>query len=107
MTRSRLIPVVFGLAVLVSGCSDDGGYYEGGGGFGDDGGEPAEVPDDVVKRDPGTSDACDVDQDVIAYLSPDDSNSMSSPVQVREKAEKALKDGDYQSAPSRYGPGSS
>ena len=73
-------------ALLATGC-DDGGSYDAdahGGGSGLDEPQPP-PPDDMGNHDetnpePG---ACD-DQDAVQlYLSPDDSNSMSSPVQVR------------------------
>lgn len=70
-----------------TGGFDDGGAGTGSGGAGgDEGGE--EPPDDM---DPGTSTgdsstgepACNAADPVTLFLSPDDSNSMSSPVQAR------------------------
>ncbi|MEM7153757.1 MAG: VWA domain-containing protein [Myxococcota bacterium] len=58
---------------------------DGTGGADDDGGLPPEPDDDGI--DNGSEepeDLCDDASDVTLYLSPDDSNSMSSPVQVRE-----------------------
>ncbi|MCB9715656.1 MAG: VWA domain-containing protein [Myxococcales bacterium] len=77
---------------------DDPSGGEGGGGDegpagggdepagGDDGGgepPPAEPDDDGVDNGAGEAEVCDASQDVTLYLSPDDSNSMSSPVQAR------------------------
>lgn len=76
-----------------SGYGESGGYDSGAG----DGDEPV-VPDenaDETETDTGTETGeplCNVDDDVVLYLSPDDSNSMSSPVQVRERV---LKDSGY------------
>jgi Ca-activated chloride channel family protein len=100
------------LAIPFTGCGDDSasidyadsGLSEGGGtggdeGWGDgdgdsagdtgDGDEPAPVPDDAAEEtdtetDTGGEPMCNDVDDVVLYLSPDDSNSMSSPVQVRE-----------------------
>ncbi|WP_181234536.1 vWA domain-containing protein [Enhygromyxa salina] len=93
------------LTVSLAGCGDDGssfgdeGYYtsgdggESGGGQdgGAEGGDEPVIPDEEgpteeteTETDTGEPLCNDVD-DVILYLSPDDSNSMSSPVQVRER----------------------
>jgi Ca-activated chloride channel family protein len=73
-----------------SGGDGDGGESGGDSGNGDEGDEGV-VPDDEgaaedtdTETDTGEPLCNDVD-DVILYLSPDDSNSMSSPVQVRER----------------------
>ena len=63
------------------GDGDDGGTS----GAGDDAGEPAPDPEEPApQEEPPTE--CNTVDDVTLYLSPDDSNSMSSPVQVREAA---------------------
>ncbi|NVB37361.1 VWA domain-containing protein [Pseudenhygromyxa sp. WMMC2535] len=70
--------------------STDGGADEGyGDDTGDDYGEDssddqAEETDTDTETDTGDPE-CDEDSDVVLYLSPDDSNSMSSPVQLRER----------------------
>jgi len=63
------------------GAGDDGGGDEGGG---MDDAPPA--PDDQGVDNASDPQACDAQADVTLYLSPDDSNSMSSPVQAREAA---------------------
>ena len=96
-------------AVLAPGCfmasddfaaGDDGGGLggtDGGaadGGFGDDDDDDDNADDgDDAKPEPednpdtpDPSTECDTSEDVSLYLSPDDSNSMSSPVQAREAA---------------------
>ncbi|MEM6996716.1 MAG: VWA domain-containing protein, partial [Myxococcota bacterium] len=67
------------------GMGDDGDG-EGGGPSGDggDGGADAPVPDDVSPPDEEPPEECIADEDVTLFLSPDDSNSTSSPVQARE-----------------------
>jgi Ca-activated chloride channel family protein len=85
-----------GDAADYGGASDDGGndtgWGTGGDGDGDgdgdgeggddEGGDPDPDPEDKPEPDPEP--VCDLDNDVTVYLSPDDSNSMSSPVQARE-----------------------
>ncbi len=76
-----------------SGADDggfDGGDDDGGPAGGDEGGDDgsdadAPVPEDVKPGDEDP-DTCDTDEDVKLFLSPDDSNSMSSPVQARGAA---------------------
>jgi Ca-activated chloride channel family protein len=79
------------LALTLGGCfyADSGGYggegdYAGDGSV-DEGGEPVpppapERPEQAAEPSP----ECNATDDVTLYLSPDDSNSMSSPVQARE-----------------------
>ncbi len=79
----------------VMGCAIEstGGYYEDGGasagdsGYGGYGGQDGgqEPPSDDAPEDEQLDDPaeCDAETDVVLYLSPDDSNSMSSPVQAR------------------------
>ncbi|MCX4244282.1 vWA domain-containing protein [Paraliomyxa miuraensis] len=104
MTKSfRSIPTLLALAVSTGAClageSLDAGYTgdgyfpedEGeGDGAAEDGGDepgpdqpPAPIPDDQEVA-PDEPMACNTADDVTLYLSPDDSNSMSSPVQARE-----------------------
>lgn len=96
MTKSRSsIPTLLALAVGTSACFGPGddssydGYYED---YGDDGAAgdgameplpPAEPEDPEQEAAPEPSE-CNASDDVTLYLSPDDSNSMSSPVQARE-----------------------
>ncbi|MCA9700770.1 MAG: VWA domain-containing protein, partial [Myxococcales bacterium] len=110
MTRNHsvvLIPLL-ALALVPLGCSDDGGYYSDESTFGDEFGDDlgdggtsgnstgasddgsVETSDDQVAEESDTSTEtdtgaplCDDQSEVVLYLSPDDSNSMSSPVQVR------------------------
>ena len=76
------------LAALTGACGDDGadgGYYGTAGLSGGDYPPPQEQAD--PKQDPQTQDGeptCDEAKPVELFLSPDDSNSTSSPVQVRE-----------------------
>jgi Ca-activated chloride channel family protein len=65
------------------GDGDSGGDGDGDGEGGDDEGDPEGDPEDKPDPDDG-EDVCDEDMLVTLYLSPDDSNSMSSPVQARE-----------------------
>lgn len=74
-----------------SGGQDGGDGDPGGtsGANGDDGAGPDEPPpepddDGIDNADDQEPLACDDEAEVTLYLSPDDSNSMSSPVQVRE-----------------------
>jgi Ca-activated chloride channel homolog len=60
---------------------DDGGTS----GAGDEGGEPLPDPEEPPPQEEPPAE-CNATDDVTLYLSPDDSNSMSSPVQVREAA---------------------
>ncbi|MCA9707391.1 MAG: hypothetical protein KDK70_16185, partial [Myxococcales bacterium] len=60
---------------------DSGG--DPGGDTGDGGSEPAPAPDDEGIDNGSDLDGCDAQADVTLFLSPDDSNSMSSPVQAR------------------------
>ena len=85
---------------LLPACSDDaaaeGDYLDGGTGYADEGGdgdgdgdgdEPSEEEEEEETGD-GDGDEepmCNDVDDVVLYLSPDDSNSMSSPVQIRER----------------------
>ena len=62
-----------------SGYSDDDGDSYGDG-DGDGDGDDEEQPEGTDTDDP----ACNDVDDVVLYLSPDDSNSMSAPVQLRE-----------------------
>jgi len=107
--RWMLDGAVFAVAaVLATGCfgadfdsaagGDDGAGFEGGnGGQGlGDGGDGAvgdDDDDDATPPDPEEDpeaveppNECDTSEDVSLFLSPDDSNSMSSPVQAREAA---------------------
>ncbi|MDC0666230.1 vWA domain-containing protein [Nannocystis radixulma] len=74
------------LAALTGACGDDGGatgYYQDS--YGE--GAPEESPNEPVPPDDaqaGEAPACDEEKPVTLYLSPDDSNSTSSPVQARE-----------------------
>ncbi len=87
--------LISALAVGVSGCfgatdSAAGGDYDG---YVDDANgdgasipeptDPDPAPDDEQQADPDPT-TCDASAPVTLYLSPDDSNSMSSPVQARE-----------------------
>jgi len=65
------------------GATDEGGDSSGGG---EDGSNelPPEPDDDGVDNASDGTEVCDSERNVALYLSPDDSNSMSSPVQVRE-----------------------
>lgn len=107
MRKSWIALLAVGLMSLAAGCgadfddgyASDGGDdgYESGWGDGDgdgdsggdgdgdsgDDGEPDPDPEDKPDPDDG-EDVCDEDTIVTLYLSPDDSNSMSSPVQARE-----------------------
>ncbi len=98
------IPMIFTLALGVGGCmggdfsSDYGGYDghqdydEDPSGVGDDGGQPVPPPSDsgeLPEQDqedasPEEPELCNASERVTLFLSPDDSNSMSSPVQARE-----------------------
>jgi Ca-activated chloride channel family protein len=106
ITTSSL--TVIALTAALAGCGDDatsdtGGYgdtgsygetgsYDSGDGDGDPGEpEPDEETGEETETETGEP-LCNAVDDVVLYLSPDDSNSMSSPVQVRERA---LKDGGY------------
>lgn len=97
MTLISRVAMMAGLALLTGACmsaydSAEGGY-DGYGGYGDTGGDgdqglpsdpstpPAEDEEPPVGEDPSSCNATDA---VTLYLSPDDSNSMSSPVQARE-----------------------
>ncbi len=69
------------------GASDEGSYD----GIGDDGEAPPPMgedpdfePEDDQEAVPDDPTECNATDDVTLYLSPDDSNSMSSPVQARE-----------------------
>lgn len=106
--RSKTRPVLLlspVLLALAAGCSsyDEGSLYEGdssisdgnpqgtgnasGGDFGetgdpnDDTGDASSTGDESSTGEPA---ACDAEAPVVLYLSPDDSNSTSSPVQARE-----------------------
>src|SRR5690606_13424851 len=61
-------------------------------------GEAPLPPSDDVAADDGDAQACDESSPVTLFLSPDDSNSTSSPVQVREAI---LGGGGLSSAPIR------
>lgn len=76
-----------------SGAGEDDGDDEPGGTSGSDPGDsggsdepPPEPDDDGIDHgnEPEPELACDLETDVTLYLSPDDSNSTSSPVQARE-----------------------
>jgi Ca-activated chloride channel family protein len=72
------------LAALTGACGDSGDSGYGGSGYPEPG-PPQEQAD--PKQDPqtqGGEQTCDEEKPVELYLSPDDSNSTSSPVQVRE-----------------------
>jgi len=108
MNRITLtLPLFFTLALVAPACGDDAasdegydtGYNTGGesgsggdtagsttGGLegGDEEPEPP-PPDDEDTETTGEEPLCNDMDDVVLYLSPDDSNSMSSPVQVREQ----------------------
>lgn len=60
-----------------------GGPTGTGGGPTGDPGEPDDMPPEEDTTTTGGEDLCDDQMDVVLYLSPDDSNSMSSPVQAR------------------------
>jgi Ca-activated chloride channel family protein len=77
---------------LLPACSADYSYSESGylgsggtssGGPGDDESEPSE---DDSTGDGDDEPTCNDLDEVVLYLSPDDSNSMSSPVQIRDEA---------------------
>ena len=85
------------LAALTGACGDDGSYggdYDAG--YGEDSapnesqgeqGDPEDPEgpnDDPGDPEPVDPDTCDAKTPVTLYLSPDDSNSTSSPVQVRD-----------------------
>ncbi|WAS96443.1 vWA domain-containing protein [Nannocystis punicea] len=86
-------------AALAGACGDDAGSASGG--YGDWGEPPEEeptpkqMPDDAQA---GDGPACDMDTPVTLFLSPDDSNSTSSPVQAREAI---LNRGSLDSVPLR------
>ena len=67
------------------GDSASGAGTSGADSGGDTGGDIPEDPDNDEEQseDSGEEEACDDETPVTLYLSPDDSNSMSSPVQVR------------------------
>ncbi len=72
------------------GYSSDSGYGSAGGtgGYGPDAQEPpSEDPPEEEIDEPAE---CDAESEVVLYLSPDDSNSMSSPVQARAALEVGL-----------------
>ena len=76
-----------------TGGGDGGGTSGGedGGEAGDEGDAEETGSDETGDEDTGTTgeeDECDEDTEVTLYLSPDDSNSMSSPVQARERIQK-------------------
>jgi Ca-activated chloride channel family protein len=107
MQRLQLLSSLAPLSLILglAGCArdDSGNHGEYSSGAGETGGldtglEDGEVPDDEGAEDSETETetetgepVCNDVDDVILYLSPDDSNSMSSPVQVRERV---LVDGD-------------
>lgn len=64
---------------------DSGGWDDGGTGGAADDGEPLPDPEDP-EEPVEPPDECNDADEVVLYLSPDDSNSMSSPVQAREAA---------------------
>ncbi|HVH97407.1 MAG TPA: VWA domain-containing protein [Enhygromyxa sp.] len=84
---------------LLPACSDDaaaeGDYLDGGTGYADEGGDgdgdgDGDEPSEEEEEETGDGDGdeepmCNDVDDVVLYLSPDDSNSMSSPVQIRER----------------------
>jgi Ca-activated chloride channel family protein len=104
------LTTLFALTAALTGCGDDastaegdyntgyggesGGYDSGGeSGDGGDPEPPVEPDEDAEETETETETGeplCNDVDDVVLYLSPDDSNSMSSPVQVRERV---LKDG--------------
>jgi Ca-activated chloride channel family protein len=70
-----------------SGSASGGGADSSGGG--DTGFDPEDPdaepePDAESESETGEGDACDEETPIALYLSPDDSNSMSSPVQIRD-----------------------
>lgn len=69
--------------VASSGDPHDGGTSGADDGYGDE--EPDAIPDDDgLEGTTGDALECDAETPVTLFLSPDDSNSMSSPVQARE-----------------------
>jgi Ca-activated chloride channel homolog len=67
-----------------SGYPGDGGTGGDDGGYGDDVDDGTTPDDDTAEGTTGDAPECDADTPVTLFLSPDDSNSMSSPVQARE-----------------------
>ncbi|MEE9383766.1 MAG: VWA domain-containing protein [Nannocystaceae bacterium] len=78
------------------GDNDDGDNNDGDGdaggeddSAGDDDDDDADEADEESAESPSEDDSndedCDEESDVVLYISPDDSNSMSSPVQVRQR----------------------
>ncbi|MFV8751469.1 vWA domain-containing protein [Nannocystaceae bacterium ST9] len=99
--RSFRLTITSLLALAIAGCSGDdtAGEDDYGGGdeaAGDEYGEEEEVEDPAEDTDTDTTESetgepvCNDVDDVILYLSPDDSNSTSSPAQV---ADRVLADG--------------
>lgn len=87
-SRGSLAVLAFGLVACGSFAREDAA------GIGDDGsdevgpGPGPTTPDETAVPEPAeptdpTGSGCDTDEDVQLFLSPDDSNSMSSPVQTR------------------------
>ena len=83
MYRTAVCTLIALSTLVLGACyADDGRHAEGD--FGD-GGDPAPPADNKKNQlDPDEQDVCEMDEDVRLFLSPDDSNSMSSPVQARE-----------------------
>ncbi|PCC73531.1 von Willebrand factor type A domain-containing protein [Nannocystis exedens] len=71
------------LAALTGACGDDaaGGAYDSWGEPPEEDPVPKQMPDDAQA---GEGPACDTETPMTLFLSPDDSNSTSSPVQARE-----------------------
>ncbi|MFZ6181302.1 vWA domain-containing protein [Nannocystis pusilla] len=71
------------LAVLTGACGDDAASGAGYDGWGEPEEDPTpkQMPDEAQA---GDGPACDMETPVTLFLSPDDSNSTSSPVQARE-----------------------
>jgi Ca-activated chloride channel family protein len=72
------------------GADSNAGDGDGDSGDSDEPVEPDEAADETETETETGEPLCNDVDDVVLYLSPDDSNSMSSPVQVRERV---LKDG--------------
>ncbi|EDM76077.1 putative lipoprotein [Plesiocystis pacifica SIR-1] len=84
-----LCAIAVSLACIGVGCGDDGGSYDDElgecAGCGVDDGELPEPPPEEQEL-PKPSEVCDEETPVTLHLSPDDSNSMASPVMTREVA---------------------
>jgi len=82
----RMLPrlAAFGVVLLTACYMPEDASFAGGDAAPNDG--PTTTPQEMPQRVPESAATCDTTARVPLYLSPDDSNSMSSPVQAREAA---------------------